>query len=75
MLGKMSAMILLSQKLLQKTFFSQKQLYLEFLFSRGQNVDLRSNLRARWRKSVKRAIEYAFWGAVVLLIPELCADL
>ena len=44
--GKMNAVSLLSQKLLQKNIFSKKLLFLKFLLSGGQTVDLRSNLRA-----------------------------
>ena len=43
----------------RKTFFA-KRLFLEFLLSGGQTVDLGSNLRAGWQNSVKRAIECAF---------------
>ena len=49
--GKMNAVPLPSQKLLQKSLL-QKRLFLEFLLSGDQTVDLRSNLRAHQRKSV-----------------------
>ena len=39
--------------------FSQEGLFLEFLLSGGQTVELRSNLRTPWQKSVKRAIEFS----------------
>ena len=45
-----------------KHFFLQKRLFLEFLLSGGQTVDLRSNMRAQRRRCVKRAIECAFSG-------------
>ena len=61
--GKMNAVPLLSQELLQKKkLFSKKLLFLGFLLYRGQTIDLRSNLRAQRRKSVKRAIECAILG-------------
>ena len=58
--GKISIVSLLSQKLLQKNLCRKKLLLLEFLLPGGQTVDLRSNLRTYWGKSVKRAIECAF---------------
>ena len=58
----MNAVSLLSQKLLQKTLISKKLLFSECLPSGGQTVDLRSNLRAQQRKSVKRTIKCAFAG-------------
>ena len=65
--GKMNGVSLLSQKVLQKSLFSEKRLLLEFLLSdEGQTVGLRSNLRTIKRKSVKRAIECAF--------PERCSS-
>ena len=43
-----------------KNIFSKKRLFLEFLLSGGQTVDLWWNLSTRLRKNVKRAIECAF---------------
>ena len=60
--SKINAVCLLSPMLLQKTFFLQKRLFLEFLLPIAQTIDLRLNLRACLRKSVKRAIECAFPG-------------
>ena len=58
---KINVVSLLSQKLLQKNvFFAKKLLFLEFLLSGGQTVDLRLNLRTWLRKNVIRAIECAF---------------
>ena len=39
-----------------------KWLFLEILLSGGQTIDLRSNMRTCWRKSVKRAIKWAYPG-------------
>ena len=39
--GKINVVALLSQKLLQKNHFRKKRLFLEFLLSGGQTVDLR----------------------------------
>ena len=41
----------------RKTMFTKKRLFLEFLLSGGQTVDLRWNLRTCQRKNCKRAIE------------------
>ena len=63
--GKINAVSFLSQKLLQKPFFCKKRLCLEFLLSRGQTVDLRSNLRTPLQKSVKRASYLLGFSAVL----------
>ena len=60
--GKMNAVSLLSQKLLQKTLVRKKRIFLEFLLSGGPTADLTVNLRTCWRKSVKKAIECTFTG-------------
>ena len=64
--GKMNVVSLLSQKYSQKKRLFEKQSFLEFLLSGDQTFDLRSNLRTRFRNSVKRAIECAF--------PERCSS-
>ena len=46
----------------RKTLLAKKRLFLEFLLSGSQTVDLRSNLRAHWQRNAKRAIECAFAG-------------
>ena len=71
--GKMNVVPLLSITVITEKLF-HKNFFLEFLLSGGQTVDLRSNLRTHYRKSVKRAIEYAFCVAVALLVSESCAD-
>ena len=60
MLAKSMSWLYWVKSYYRKTIFAKKRLFLEFLLSGGQTVDLRSNLRTRWRKNVKRAIECAF---------------
>ena len=59
----------------RKTFFSQKRLFLEFLLSGGQTVELGSNLRAFQWKSVKELSNARLRRTLSLLVPELCASL
>ena len=44
--GKINVVSLLSKKLLQKNVFRKKRLFLEFLLSGGDTVEIRQNLRA-----------------------------
>ena len=71
--GKIKCVQGLSQKLLQKQRFIKKKLAI--LAPGVKTVDGRSNLRELLRKSVNRAIKWAFRGAVALLVSELCVDL
>ena len=47
-------------KVIVEKLYSQKRLFLEFLLSGAQTIDLRSNMMPCSRKSFKRAIECAF---------------
>ena len=59
--GKINVVALLSQQLLQKNYFRKKRLFLKFLLSGGQTVDLWWNLKTCQRKNGKRAIECVFF--------------
>ena len=57
-------------------FLQKKQLFLEYLLSGDQTVDLRSNLSiSASERALKEPSNALLRGAVALLVPELCADL
>ena len=60
--GKIKSCVFTESKVMTEKRFSQKKtLFLEFLLSRGQTVEIRQHLRTCWRKNCKRAIECAFF--------------